>query len=659
MPIMPWEWKKKSDGYEEQREKIILVTGAILSAPLIIPMLSHLFNLHIGLAGWIQLVLATPVQFIVGWPFYRNSWRALRAGVGNMDLLVAMGTSAAYFYSLGILFFQNAWLDPFAPFYFEAAAVIIILVRFGRWLEARAKRATGNAIRALMDLRPDMAHVERAGRIEDVRADDLKKGDIVWVRPGERIPVDGQVIDGESDVNESLITGESMPIVKRSGHAVIAGAINGAGQLRVETLSTAEHTKLARIIALVREAQSGKTDMQRLADKVSGVFVPIVIVIALATFAAWGFFTQDWTAALVASVSVLVIACPCALGLATPTAIMAGTGAAAKSGILIRDPAILEKIHTVNHVLFDKTGTLTEGRPKVTKILAQDVGENELLALAAAAQSGSEHPIGRAIRQAAQDRGLNLPAMSEFKSFAGKGLRARVDGRILFIGNRNLMGQEGQTIQPMEQAWIREEEAGQTVIAVAQEGRVLGLIAVADAIKPDAKNAVSRIKALGIRVGMITGDGQGAAARVAREVGLDDVRAEILPEHKAETVKAIQADKAAVVAMVGDGVNDAPALAQADIGIAMGSGSDVAMETASMTLMRSNPALVADAIDIAKRTRRKIYENLFWAFIYNIVGIPLAALGLLTPVIAGAAMSMSSVSVVTNALFLRRWRAKA
>lgn len=637
-----------------------LLTGAVIAAPLLLPMMAHLFNWQVGLAGWLQFVLATPVQFILGWRFYVSGWKAARVINGNMDLLVAIGTSAAYFFSVWILINQNAWFDLHAPLYFEAAAVVIVLVRLGKWLEVKARRATGDAIRALMDLRPAIAHLEKDGSLIDIQAHQLQVGDIVLIRPGERIPLDGEVLTGESDADESLITGESMPVMKQRGDHVIAGAMNGTGVLRVKTLAGGEATQLARIIRLVREAQGGKTAIQRIADRISAIFVPIVLVFAAMTFLAWGLVWNDWAGGIIAAVSILVIACPCALGLATPAAIMAGTGVAARAGILIRDTSILERVQSVTVLFFDKTGTLTEGRPRLAKIIqSQGVQENEILALAAQAQMGSAHPLARAVITAAEGQGLKFSAPHHAKNFVGMGVMARIGDEEIMIGNRRLMAQQKIPIDSLESAWRHQEDLGQTVSAVASSKKgLLGLIAISDAIKPEARTAVTRLKQLGIWVSMITGDNEGAARRVADALGLDEFEANVSPEGKAVIVTARQ-KKGAVVAMVGDGVNDAPALAKADIGIAMGSGADVAMETAAMTLMRPNPALVADAVLIARRTRRKIYENLFWAFIYNIIGLPLAALGLLNPVIAGAAMALSSVSVLANALLLRTWRPQA
>jgi Cu+-exporting ATPase len=607
------------------------------------------------LDGWLQFVLATPVQFWLGARFYRAGWKAMRAGSGNMDLLVAIGTSAAYGLSLYLLL---AGRD--GHLYFEASAAVITLVLLGKWLEARAKRQTADAIRALNALRPTVAHLQRDGAEVDVPVDDVRRGDIVVVRPGERIPVDGDVREGASHVDESLITGESLPVAKGAGSHVTGGAINGEGVLVVCTTAVGAETTLSRIIRLVESAQAAKAPIQRLVDKVSAVFVPVVLAIALCTLLGWGWSTGDWEAALLNAVAVLVIACPCALGLATPTAIMAGTGVAARHGILIKDAEALEVAHAVGAVAFDKTGTLTEGRPALLAIEpAAGIDGDELMRLALALQRASEHPLARAVNDAARERALAAPDARDVAALPGRGVRGEVGGRSLLLGSRRLMQESGVVLDALDARASDLEREGRTVSWLAHDAgegaRLLGLLAFGDAIKPDAPWAIARLRALRIRTVLVTGDNRASAEAVARRLAIDDVRAEVLPADKADAIAALKR-RGTRVAMVGDGINDAPALAAADVGIAMATGTDVAMQAAGITLMRGDPALVADAIDISRRTYAKIRQNLFWAFVYNVIGIPLAALGWLNPVIAGAAMAFSSVSVVSNALLLRRWR---
>jgi Cu+-exporting ATPase len=626
-----------------RHDLVQVLVAAALTGPLLLSMAG------VMLPGWLQLVLATPVQFVIGRRFYIAAWKALRAGAGNMDLLVSLGTSAAYFFSL-YLVVTGASEET----YFEASAVVITLVLLGKWLERRAKRSTGSAMRALMSLRPERARVERDGGEIDLQVAAISVGDIVVIRPGARLPTDGVVLSGSSHVDESLLTGESLPVDKQPGVHVVGGSINGSGLLRVETTAVGGDSTLARIIAMVEGAQVNKAPVQLLVDRVAAVFVPVVLVCALATFVGWFAISGSFSAGLIAAVSVLVIACPCALGLATPAALMVGTGAAARSGILIRNAEALERAHLVDTVVFDKTGTLTEGRPVVTDILAQGISETELLALTAAAQTGSEHPLARAILARAQ--GMDLPRLETFQSIPGRGLIARIDGRDFVIGNRALLA-EHEVPLGLEQDAQFLEERGRTVIWVAEvapSAALLGLIAMADQVKPSAKAAVLGLHRAGITTVLLTGDAERTAKVVASELGIGRLLAGVLPEGKAAEIESLQAS-GHTVAMVGDGVNDAPALAQADVGIAMGTGADVAMQAAGITLMRADPVLVADAFSISRATYRKIRQNLFWAFAYNVVGIPLAALGFLSPMLAGAAMAFSSVSVVSNALLLRRW----
>ena len=626
------------------------------------PMLAMLWGSHWMLPGWLQWALATPVQFWLGARFYRAGWKAAQARSGNMDLLVALGTSAAY--GLSVFELLKPWLgiavDGMPVYYFEASAVVITLVLLGKYLESRAKRQTTAAIRALQALRPDTARVRHAGQTQVLPLAQVRVGDEVELLPGERVPVDGEVLQGASQVDESLITGESLPVAKQVGDHVTGGAVNGEGWLLLRTRAVGAESTLARIVRLVESAQAKKAPIQRLVDQVSAVFVPVVLGLALLTLLGWGVITGQWTAGLLHAVAVLVIACPCALGLATPTAIMAGTGAAARQGILIKDAQALELAHRIQVVAFDKTGTLTEGHPRLLAQAAADPAlddEHSLLRLAAALQSGSEHPLAKAVMQASA--GLALPVdVSALKAVAGRGVSALVEGRALRLGSSVYMAELQVPLTALQARAAELQAQGRTVSWLADVSaapRLIGLLAFGDTLKPSAAAAVRSLQALGVRTVLVTGDNRGSAEAVARQLGFDEVHAEVLPEHKAALIEQLKAG-GRIVAMVGDGINDAPALAAADVGLAMATGTDVAMQAAAITLMRGDPALVAGAIDISRRTWRKIRQNLFWAFAYNVVGIPLAAFGLLNPMIAGAAMAFSSVSVVSNALLLRRWR---
>lgn len=635
-------------------DTVRLVAAALLTAPLLLEMAAHWGLLDLHLPPLLALALATPVQFWAGAPFYAASWRALRARSGNMDLLVALGTSAAYADSA-----VRALLDPtgMPALYFEASAVVITLVLLGRWLEARAKASAAAALHALARLLPATARVERGGRIDEVPLEAVVIGDIVVVRPGERVPVDGTVVEGDSEVDESLITGESRPVAKSAEARLVGGSLNGSGLLRLRATAVGAGSTVARIVELVERAQASKAPVEKLVDRVSGLFVPIVLGLAALTFLGWWLIDGDASAGLAAAVAVLVIACPCALGLATPTAIIVGTGVAARHGILIRDADALEQAGRVNAVVFDKTGTLTEGKPAVTEIVAtRNMPVNDMLALAAAAQSGSEHPLARAVLAEARNRWLSMPPPSEFQALSGRGLAATVNGRAVLVGSRRLMDEQKVAIAEATAAQEAAMEArGETVMHVAADRRLIGLIAVGDTLKPTAAAAIARLHARGIRTTILSGDNPGAVARVARELGVDQAVGGVLPENKLQEIARLRRE-GQVVAMVGDGINDAPALAAADIGIAMGTGTDVAINSAGLTLMRGDPGLVPEAIDLSRAILRRIRQNLFWAFIYNLAGIPVAALGLLDPVFAGAAMAFSSVSVVTNSLRLRRWK---
>ena len=630
-----------------------VAAAMLLSLPLVLPMLAAAFGHRLTLPGWLQLALATPVQFWLGARFYRAGWKALRAGSGNMDLLVALGTSAAYGLSVYLLLGAGAYgADPEPHLYFETSAVVITLVLLGKWLEGRAKRQTLAALDALGRLRPAEALVRRDGNDVLVALAALRVGELMVVKPGARVPADGVVVDGRSHLDESLLTGESLPVAKEPGDRVAGGAVNADGLLLVEATAVGAATMLSQIIRMVEDAQAVKAPIQRLVDRVSAVFVPVVLAIALATLLGWGLAGGDWQAALLNAVAVLVIACPCALGLATPTAVMVGTGASARHGILIKDAEALETAHALDVVVFDKTGTLTEGKPQL--VAHEGPAPARLLALAAAVQQGSSHPLAGAVLEEAARQGLALPAARAARALPGRGVEAEVDGATIVLGNRRLMidlgvpatGAEGHEAAGRTVSWLAERRDGRV--------RVLGLLAFGDRIKPGAPSAVARLKAAGIEPVLLSGDSPGAARTVAQALGIERVHAEVLPADKAQVVASLR-QGGRKVAMVGDGINDAPALAAADVGMAMATGTDVAMHSAGVTLMRGDPRLVADAIAVSRRTYRKIRQNLGWAFIYNVIGLPLAAFGLLDPVLAGAAMALSSVSVVANALLLRRW----
>ena len=638
-----------------------VATAAILTLPLVAPMFLQLFGVDWMPEPWSQFALATAVQFGLGWRFYRAGWKALRAGSGNMDLLVALGTSAAYGLSAYLLIARGAHGTP--HLYFEASAAIITLVLLGKWLEGRGKRKTTEAIRALNALRPAVARVVRQGIEIELPVERVIVGDVVLVRPGERVAVDGEIVEGRSHVDESLITGESLPVAKGAGDRVTGGSINTDGALTIRTLAVGAETTLARIVRMVESAQAAKAPIQRIVDRVSAIFVPVVLAIALLTLAAWVAVTGQWEAAILNAVSVLVIACPCALGLATPTAIMAGTGIAARSGILIKDAQALELAHSVTVVAFDKTGTLTEGRPSLVAVEPTDgCSSEDIIRLSAALQKHSEHPLARAVLARARQDALDVPEPRDVRALPGRGLQAEVDGSLLTLGSSRLLHELGGRRGELAAAADRFEQQGRTVSwLVRQDGidvRPLGLLAFGDTIKPGARDAVQRLHRLGVKTAILSGDNRGSAEAVARSIGIGQVRAAVLPADKAALIHAMR-QAGERVAMVGDGINDGPALAAADVGFAMGSGTDVAMETAGVTLMRTDPRLVADAVEVSRRTYAKIRQNLVWAFAYNVLGIPLAAFGMLSPVIAGAAMALSSVSVVANALSLRRWRATA
>lgn len=611
---------------------------------------------HDLLPRWLQWLLATPVQFWIGRRFYTGAWHALRGGSGNMDVLVALGTTMAYLHSAVVTLFGLHEQHV----YFEASAMVITLVLLGKILEARAKAGASAALEALIGLQPKIAQVERDGSLHEVPVASLIPGDVFVVRPGEGVPVDGEVIEGASSLNESMLTGESLPILKQPGDPVYAATLNGEALLRCRASGVGSQTLLAGIIRMVETAQGSKAPVQRLADRVAAVFVPAVALIALLTLLGWWLLAGEFTQGLINAVAVLVVACPCALGLATPTAIMVGTGQGARMGILIRDAEALELTEKISLLASDKTGTLTQGKPVVTEVLPVfGVPQERLLRVAATLEQGASHPLALAILKRAAEEGVALGELRNLTAVAGKGLRGSVDGQSCVLGSPAFLAEEGVWLD--ESVLLLLQQAARSVIAVACDGQALGVFAVADPLRPGTPAAVSRLKALGVKVVMVSGDNQRTAEAIAREAGIDHVLAEVLPEGKAAAIahmrdEAASRRKGGRVGMVGDGINDAPALAAADVGFAMGGGTEVAMKTAGITLMHDDLNYLVAAIELSRATLSKIRQNLFFAFIYNVLGIPLAAFGIFNPVIAGAAMALSSVSVVSNSLLLRRWR---
>lgn len=634
------------------RQRNLFLFCALFSLPLMLGMFFELLSLtwsHYFMNPYLQFVLATPVQVVGGWQFYRGAYHALKGGSANMDVLVAMGTTAAYGYSLYHTFITTG------PLYYEAAAVIITLVMLGKMLENAAKGKTSEAIKSLMNLRPNTARIEEAGEEKEIPLENVQVGDIIIVRPGERIPVDGTIVEGETTIDESMLTGESIPVEKTVGDQVVGATINKYGAFKFQATKVGKDTALSQIIRIVEEAQGSKAPIQRMADVISAYFVPAVVAIGLLTFLGWYFLGDPGNTprAVKAFVAVLVIACPCALGLATPTSIMVGTGQGAKQGILIRGGEYLEKAHDIDTVLLDKTGTITKGKPEVTDVVSLTGREPaEILRLAASVEKLSEHPLAQAIVEKAALDHIQPSSPKDFRALPGFGVEATLQEGIVLIGNWKLMEQAGIPHTPAKTTLERLEQEGKTAMLLALNKELIGVIAVADAIKETSRQAVAKMQEMGIQVYMITGDNRTTAEAIAAEVGIRHVLAEVLPEHKAAEVEKLKKE-GKVVAMVGDGINDAPALAAADIGIAIGTGTDVAMEAANITLMGGDLRGVAASIALSKATMRNIKQNLFWAFIYNTLGIPLAAFGLLSPIIAGAAMAMSSVSVVSNALRLR------
>ena len=620
-----------------------------LTLPLLLEMVGMLVDAHLMLPIWLAWLLATPVQFWAGSRFYIGAWKALRSGGSNMDVLVALGTSAAYSMSCAVWLLE---LDQ--PVYFEASATLITLVLMGKLLEARAKGKASAALESLFNLQPKLAHTERNGQTLDVSVGQLRPDDIFVVRPGESVPVDGIVLEGKSSLDEAMLTGESLPCVKQSGDRIYAATLNQQGLLRCRAIAVGSRTQLSAIIRLVEQAQGSKAPIQKLADQISAIFVPSVLGIAALTFVVWWWLGVGFSVALINAVAVLVIACPCALGLATPTAVVVATGRAAQAGILIRDAAALERAHTLSILVVDKTGTLTAGKPEVIALEpAAGVAELELLATATALAQHSSHPLSRALTEAASQRGIALADVTDFGEATGQGLYGNVAGLACSLGSPDFIKQQAITLDEIALSTLRSR--GQTVIAVARAGSALGLIALADPVRASSRDAVARLQALGIRVIMLSGDNHETAAAIAAQVGITEFRAEVLPQDKATHLNALKSN-GKLIGMVGDGINDAPALAAADVSFAMKSGSDIAIEAADITLMRNDLMGVADALDLSRATLAKIRQNLFFAFGYNVLGIPLAALGMLNPVIAGAAMALSSVSVVSNALLLKRWK---
>ncbi|WP_026486548.1 heavy metal translocating P-type ATPase [Caldanaerobius polysaccharolyticus] len=647
---------KQEKDMEIRHLRVLFVISAILSIPLVLNMiLESGFGIMTVLGNpYLELVIATPIQFIIGYRFYKGAYHALLGGSANMDVLIAMGTTIAYFYSV-----YNVFAGVHGQLYFEAAAVIITLILLGKYLEAVAKGRTSEAIKKLMGLQAKTARVIKDGKEVDIPVEEVQVGDIVVVRPGEKIPVDGKIIEGYSAVDESMLTGESIPVEKRVGDEVIGATINKTGSFKFEATKVGKDTALAQIIKLVEDAQGSKAPIQRLADQISGIFVPVVIGIAAITFLVWYLGFGNLSMGIISAIAVLVIACPCALGLATPTSIMVGTGKGAENGILIKGGEHLERAHRINAIVLDKTGTITKGQPEVTDVIkVNDYSESDILRFAAIAEKNSEHPLGEAIVNKAKSDNISLDDPQDFKAIPGHGVYARIDGKDVYIGNRRLMQKEGIPIDSIEERVDKLEEEGKTAMIMAVDGKLAGIVAVADTVKENSKQAIDQLKKMGIEVWMITGDNRRTASAIAKQVGIEHVLAEVLPENKAEEVEKLK-KQGKITAMVGDGINDAPALAASDVGIAIGTGTDVAIEAADITLMSGDLMGIPTAIRLSRATMRNIKQNLFWAFIYNIIGIPISALGFLNPAIAGAAMAFSSVSVVTNALRLKRFKPNA
>ena len=634
---------------EKNRQLARFIIAVLFTLPLAVMMIFSHAGLRFELNPWVQLALATPVQFFSGWPFYRGAYRSLKAGSANMDVLVALGTSVAYFYSLVSLF--AGW----GLFYFESSAMLMTIILLGRLLETVARGRTSEAIEKLMELQAKTARVLREGVEMDIPADQVVVGDLIVVRPGERVPVDGVIQEGNSSIDESHLTGESMPVEKKPGDEVVGASINNYGSFTFRAAKVGQDTVLAQIIRLVEEAQGSKAPIQRLADRVSSIFVPAIIAVALLTFGGWYISGAGFESSLMHMVTVLVVACPCALGLATPTAIMVGTGVGAGRGILIKGGEHLERAGKIDAVVLDKTGTITRGTPAVTDVFAlAPLDEKELLGIIASGEKKSEHPLGRAVVKEAEKRGIPLQDVDNFEALPGQGIRFDLMNETWLIGNEKLADTAGVDLSSLLSQKNRWEEEGKTVMIALKGNSLSGMVALADTVKESASQAISELQQMGLDLYMLTGDQEKTARAIAGQVGISNVIAGVLPRHKAEEVQKLK-DAGHVVAMVGDGINDAPALATADVGMAIGTGTDVAMESASITLMQGDLRKIASAIRLSRRTLRKIRQNLFWAFFYNVIAVPLAVFGAFTPVIGGAAMALSSVTVVTNSLFLKRY----
>ncbi len=647
-PLRDFAAEKQMRAAALRDEKMRFAISALLTAPLLIQMLLMFSGFHFMLPAWLQFLLATPVQFWIGRRFYEGSFSALRGGSANMDVLVALGTSAAYFMSCA------TWLlNLDQPLYFEASATLITLVLLGKLLEANAKSKTSSALEALINLQPKLAHVERDGIVQDIAVEQMQVDDFFLVKPGESVPVDGVILEGTSSIDESMLTGESLPQDKKADDKVYAATINGQGLIKCRALAIGSHTQLAAIIRLVEQAQGSKAAIQKLADKISAIFVPAVVIVAFLTFAAWWMLNGSFSIALINAVAVLVISCPCALGLATPTALVVSTGRAAQAGILVKDAEALELTHKLSVLLLDKTGTLTTGKPAVADILPEaNITERELLQTAASISLGSTHPFSFAIAEHAKAQQITPERITHFSESAGLGLTADINGVPCLSGSPAYAIQRGIAVD--EQRILQLQQEGKSVIAIARDKTLLGYIAVADQLRANSLASVKKLQDMGIRVVMISGDNHATAKAIATQAGIAEFRAEVLPQDKAALVQSFKSE--GLVGMIGDGINDAPALASADVSFAMRSGSDIAIEAADITLMRNDLMSAVDAISLSRATLAKIRQNLFFAFGYNVLGIPLAAAGMLNPVIAGAAMALSSVSVVSNALLLKRWK---
>ena len=663
---------QKAEDVSQDREKEIrdkeiraikwtLIASIILSSPLVLAMILNIASVDVPFlrflhAPYFQLIIATPIQFIIGFRFYKHAFYALRSRSANMDVLIAMGTSAAYFFSLYNVFFEPVKMGGMKDLYFEAAAVIITLILLGKYLEAVAKGKTSEAIKKLMGLQAKTARVIRDGVEADIPIEEVEIGDVVVVRPGEKVPVDGKIVEGNSSIDESMLTGESLPVEKRPGDLCIGATINKFGTFKFEATKIGKDTVLSQIVKMVEDAQGSKAPIQKIADKVAGVFVPVVIGIAAVTFLIWFLTTGDVTKAIVSAVAVLVIACPCSLGLATPTAIMVGTGKGAENGILIKGGEHLERAYKINAVVLDKTGTITKGKPEVTDMLTLgQLDQEEVTRLASVAEKNSEHPLGAAIYEYGKESLQTVLDPDSFETIPGRGVAAVFEGKFILLGTRKLMVERDINLGNVNEVMEALEDDGKTAMLMAVDGALEAIVAVADTLKEHSGEAIEDLQKMGVDVYMITGDNRRTAQAIARQIGIGNVLAEVLPENKAEEVEKLK-KAGKIVAMVGDGINDAPALATADIGIAMGTGTDVAIEAADITLMRGDLRTIPAAIRLSKKTMRKIKQNLFWAFFYNVIGIPFAAFGFLNPMIAGGAMAFSSVSVVSNSLSLKHYQ---